>query len=680
MAERLNITELDFDAIKNNLKTFLKGQSTFTDYNFEGSGLAVLLDILAYNTFYNAYYTNMVANEMFLDTALVPDAIRSHAKALNYVPISRRCPTAIVTITVTPPGGNTQGSLTLDKFTQFESEAIDGINYTFVNADAVSVYKEEGKFTFTDVQLKQGIPQLSTFLYDSSTNAKREFVIPNSDIDTSTLSVLVQESISNTQVKVYSLSQDVTLLDGNSQIYFLSTAPNSLYKVSFGDGVIGRAISNGNIVLATYLSTDGAPANKANNFATRALGGFSNVVVTPISAASSGADVETADDIRFHAPLSYTSQNRAVTAKDYEFLIQQAYPNIRSISAWGGEENEPPVFGKVFIAYQLKTDAPINDTEKQRIIDEIIRPISMVTVEPVVVDPNYVYLKFTTTVDIDKKLTSLSSAELSDLVRQAIIDYCDTTLNRFGSVFVSSRLEAAIDAASASIIGSDTNFRIEKRFLPVLDQVDTYTVSFSTPIHRGTVQNGLITTGFTMNDEAGNPQLCFVEEVAGSFTGIDEIQVTNGGFDYLSPPTVTIDGDGEGAEAVATIVNGKVTKVTLTNRGINYTTAQVLFSGGGGGQEAGAVAIVGAKFGTLQTVYYQSTAKKVVLISNSGTINYETGEVIITDIRPTAVDAADGLIRVSIEPDTGIISTVRNQLILLDSDDATAILVTIRFR
>jgi hypothetical protein len=302
MGERLNITELDFDAIKNNFKTFLKGQSTFTDYNFEGSGLSVLLDILAYNTFYNAYYTNMVANEMFLDTSLVPDAIRSHAKALNYVPISRRCPVAIVNVVVTPPGGNTQGTLTLDKYTQFESEAIDGVNYTFVNGEALTVFKEEGMFTFTDVQLKQGGPQLATFQYDSSTNAKREFIIPNADIDTSTLAILVQESISNTQVKVYALSADVTLLDSTSTVYFLSTAPNSLYKVSFGDGVIGHALANGNIVLASYLSTDGSPANKANNFASRSIGGFSNVIVTPISSASSGADVETDDDIRFHAP------------------------------------------------------------------------------------------------------------------------------------------------------------------------------------------------------------------------------------------------------------------------------------------------------------------------------------------------------------------------------------------
>jgi len=679
MAERLNITELDFDAIKRNFKEFLKGQSTFTDYNFEGSGMSVLLDILAYNTFYNAYYTNMVANEMFLDTSLVPDAIRSHAKALNYVPVSRRSPVALVSVVVTPPGGNTQGTLTLDKFTQFQSEAIDGINYTFVNSEAMTAYKESDQFTFTDVELKQGIPQLATFLYDSTTNAKREFVLPNDDIDTSTLSVLVQESVSNTQVKVYTLSQDVTLLDGESAIYFLSTAPDSLYKVSFGDGVIGRAISNGNIVLAGYLSTDGSPANKANNFASRSIGGFSNVVVTPSSSASAGASAETADDIRFHAPLAYTSQNRAVTAKDYEFLIKQAYPNIQSISAWGGEENVPPVFGKVFIAYQLKTDAPINDTEKQRIIDEIIRPISMVTIEPVIVDPNYVYLKFISNIDVDKKLTNLSSAELSDMARASIVDYCAATLNRFGSVFVSSRLEAAIDASSPSFIGSDTSFRVEKRFLPALDTLDSYTISFSTPLHRGVSSTGLLTTGFTMNDDAQVPRLCYIEEVSASFTGIDEIQVTNGGYDYLVPPIVTIDGDGTGAEAFATIVNGKVTTVTLTNRGINYTTAQVLFSSESG-QEAGALALIGAKFGTLQIIYYQSTAKKVVLIGNAGTINYETGEVTLTDLWPLSVDATDNMIRVSVQPDTGIISTIRNQLLFLDSDDATAIQTTIRFR
>jgi len=679
MGERLLITELDFDAIKRNFREFLKGQSTFTDYNFEGSGMSVLLDILAYNTFYNAYYTNMVANEMFLDTSLVPDAIRSHAKSLNYVPLSRRSPVAIVNVVVTPPGGNTQGTLTLDSFTQFQSEAIDGINYTFVNSEAVTAYKENSQFTFTGVELKQGIPQLATFLYDSGTNTKREFILPNDDIDTSTLAVLVQESVSNTQVSVYTRSLDATLLDGTSAIYFLSTAPNSLYKVSFGDGVIGRAISNGNIVLAGYLSTDGAPANKANNFASRSIGGFSNVVVVPMSSASGGAEAETADDIRFHAPLAYTSQDRAVTAKDYEFLIKQAYPNIQSISAWGGEENVPPVFGKVFIAYQLKTDAPINDTEKQRIIDEIIRPLSMVTVEPVIVDPNYVYLKFISAVDIDKKLTNLSAADLTAMVRASIVDYCTATLNRFGSVFVSSRLEAAVDASSPAIIGSDTSFRIEKRFLPVLGVLDSYTIAFLTPVHRGGTSTALTTTGFTMNDDAAVPRLCYIEELPNSFTGLDEIQVTNGGYGYLIPPTVTIDGDGQGATAVATIVNGKVTTVTLTNRGINYTSAQVLFSSDSG-QQAGALAVIGAKFGTLQIIYYQSSAQKVVLRSNAGTINYETGEVIITDIWPLSIAATDNMIRISVQPDTGIISTTRNQLLFLDTDDATSIQTTIRFR
>jgi hypothetical protein len=283
MAEKLIITDLEFETIKTNLKTFLSTQSTFLDYNFEGSALSVLINLLAYNTYYNSYYTNMIANELFIDSAQVRNSLLSHAKSLNYTPVSRRAPTAIVNVVVTPPVGNTQTVLTMDRFTEFQSQAIDGVNHTFVSTGAQSVFLQAGVFTFVSLQISAGTPQTATFNVDTTGNPSLRFELPNDDIDTSTLLVQVQQSSVNTSTQVFTLSTDITQSDANTAAYYLSPSTSNKYQLTFGDGKISRSLSNGNIVIASYLSTAGVDANKANLFATGSIGGFTNVSITSIS-------------------------------------------------------------------------------------------------------------------------------------------------------------------------------------------------------------------------------------------------------------------------------------------------------------------------------------------------------------------------------------------------------------
>jgi len=679
MAEKLVIADLEFETIKQNLKTFLNTQSTFLDYNFEGSSLAILVNLLAFNTYYNAFYMNMMANELFIDSAQVRNSLLSHSKSLNYTPVSRRAATAIVNVAVTPPGGNTQSLLTMDRFTEFQSQAIDGVNYTFVTTSAASVYKENGLFTFPLLEIKSGTPQVVTFTYSALSNPASQFELPNDDIDTSTLLVTVQESSLNTSSLVYALSADITDSDANTAVYYLSPTVSNKYQLTFGDGAISKALANGNIVIASYLSTTGIDANKANSFATGSIGGFSNVTVASVSSASGGAEREADDSIRRNAPLAYTSQGRAVTQKDYESLLKQLYPDIQSIFVWGGEDNIPPVYGKVFVSIAPKEGVIINDAEKVRIATEILGPISILTITPELVDPDYVYLKFDTTVEVDGKLTLLTAAQVADTVRTAIINYTDLTFNQFGAIFVISKFGRAIDDSLTAIIGSDTTVRLEKRIIPTLNVRTTYTVSFATELHHAPIQRALKSTAFTVYDASNVLRTAYIEEVFNSSTGVDSISITNPGYGYIEAPVVTVTGDGTGSEAVATIVNGRIDTITVMKRGTSYTSALITISGGGG-QAGEASAVVQSKYGTLRTFYYNSNSEKVDINPTVGTVDYFKGELVIRDLTviESLTDSED--IRISVEPEASIIETQQNQLLLLDSDDASAINISVIVR
>ena len=685
MADRLNVTELDFDSIKNNLRNFLRQQSEFQDYDFEGSGLTVLLDVLAYNTHYNAYYLNMIANESFLDSASLRNSVVSHAKTVGYTPRSTRAARAVVTITV-QTNDSTPGTLNIPRGYVFLSSQLDGVSYRFVTLESYTASKVGTTYTFPNVVIYEG--QLVSYSYTNSisTNPKQLFTIPDSNVDTSTLRIDVRQSVANTDTVVYSTSADALEVQSSSTVYFLQEGNDSQYQVYFGDGVLGKNIPDGGVVTMQYLVTNGAASNQSNNFtSTTTIGGFSNIVINSTLAASGGAARETVDEIKFAAPLNLLSQNRAVTKNDYIRLIQQKYPAFEAVNVWGGEENDPPIFGKVFVAAKPKLGFEISETEKDFVKNSILKPISILTVTPEIVDVDYNYLKITSRVFYEKAKTTLSDSELKANLKTVMLNYSQTSLNKFNSYFKYSGLKSAIDNYDRSIISNDIELFVGKKFRPILGQADSYTLDYGFELERGTTSDNFYSTpDFTVIDEQGVPRQCFFEEIPSSFSGIESITVTNTGYGYTSTPSVTIVGDGTGATAVANIVNGKLASITVTRPGIGYTSAAVQIQGGGGMLAAGSAVLEG-RFGQIRISYFKtdeisSQSTKVTINQNqnggvTGSIDYTLGKIFINNFYPTAVNNSFGDIMINMRPKVGVIQSKLNKMLVLDENDPTSIVV-----
>ena len=670
---RLQISDLDFDQIKTNLKAYLKQQSQFQDYDFEGAGLNILLDILAYNTHYNSYYLNMVANEAFLDTALLRDSVVSHAKTLGYIPFSVTAPRAIINVTV-DSGTTIPETLTIPKGFTFSSNLIDSLSYNFVTLEETTVTKSNTSFYFENLNIYEGSLVNYVFNYVENSNPKSVFVLPDNNVDTTTISVSVSPNVGNTSTQVYNQVTDILDITSTSNVYFLQESKNGNYEIYFGDGVVGKALNDGAVVTVTYLVTNGVAANQTNGFvAASSIGAYSDIVVDVVDVASGGSTRETVDSIKYSAAAQYATQNRLVTVKDYESYIKSKYPSVDSLSVWGGETETPKVFGKVYIALKPKANYFISETEKQRIIDEIISPKSIVSVSAEIRDPQYLYLIVESRVQYDPKKTSSDEGTIRNNIRQAILDYRDTNLNKFAGTFILSKLQDAIDSTNGdSIVGSESVVRVQRRFEPQLNESVSYTVKYNVPIHRGTLTNKLTSTQFTIFDITGTVRTAQFEETPQSFTGISSIQVTNPGTGYTTTPTITINGDGTNATAEAVIVNGRIQSINITNRGTDYTRATISITGGNG-YGAEAVAVIDGRTGTLRTIYYDSLAQRQIINSNAGTIDYDNGILTINNIRFLSVDSDDGLIRVTIEAEKGIIESTRDTILTIDEDDPIAI-------
>jgi hypothetical protein len=683
MADRLRVTELDFDTIKTNLKAFLNQQSQFTDYDFEGSGLNVLLDILAYNTHYNAYYLNMVANESFMDSALLRDSVVSHAKVLNYTPSSTTSAEAVINLTVTSIS-NTSASLTLPAGYTFLSELIDGKSHSFVVLENQTVTKSNTTFNFENLRIYEGQRVTYNFTHNAASNPKQVFTLPDSGIDTSKIKVTVAASASNTATSTYNAVTDILDVGSTSEVYYLQEHRSGNYQIYFGNDVVGKSLPDGAIVSVTYLVTNGAVANKANNFIalntlTDSTSQVQNIfTVTSVTAAAGGAARETVDNIKFSAAAQFSTQNRLVTTKDYESYIQNKYPIVESISVWGGEENVPPVYGKVFISMKPKTDYYISEAEKARIAAEIIAPKAILGISSQILDPDYLYLTVSSTVQYDKNKTNNTEETIRNSIRNAVLNYRNTNLNKFGAKFILSKMQEAIDATDLnSILGSETTVRVQKRFEPTLNTFATYNIYFNVPLHRGTITNKLTSTEFVVTDTSGTDRTVSFDETPQSFSGLSAILVTNAGTGYTSTPTVTITGDGTGATAEAVVVNGTIQSINITNRGIDYTRAIITISGGNG-YGASATAEIDARQGTIRTVYYDSNAQRQIVNENAGVINYDTGLITITNINIKSIVSTDGLIRLSVESEKGIIQSVRNTIITIDETDPSSIVTTLQ--
>jgi len=679
----LQITNLDFGSIKSSLKTFLGQQDTLKDYNFDASALSVLVDLLAYNTQYNAYYLNMVANEMFLDSSVQRNSVVSHAKMLNYIPRSAVSSKASIKLQVNQVGTST---LTLPKFTPFLSEAINGVNFTFLTKDSTTVNVSANTAIFNNIEIAEGTAASSSFTVNTTSNPKLIFTISDANIDISTLIVSVQDSSTSLVYNTYTRATDYIALEPLSKVYFLQEGMNGFYEIYFGDGILGSTLIDGNVVNISYVSTSGTSAFGANSFAIMSsVGGYSNTVISPITSAFAGADKESIASIKYTAPKAYAAQGRAVTKEDYIYLIQNNSTNlpIESVSVWGGEENTPPVYGQIFCAVKPSGGLTLTPSQKDKLVTEVIKPISVLTVVPTIVDPDYTFVNITTNVLYDPKKTTYTGGQIKQLVINSINSFANTNLNTFNSTFKSPALITQIQTTDPSIVTNESTIRLQKKIYPKLNAKSTYFLDFGVKLKRNYFNAGLTSTpDFSVTDVTSTNFIrsgVYFEEVPTTVGGVASINISNQGFGYTKAPTVTIVGDGTGATAYAVLAAGRIVSLVVTNPGFNYTQAIVQITPADGdtsGALGYADAVLEGSIGTLRTYYYLNNTK-TILNSSAGTIDYATGKVTLTDFSPLNVNNELGQFTISVVPDSTIVSSTYNKIIALDQYDPEATSVTV---
>jgi len=477
-SQKLEVSELDFDNIKANLKTFLQKQSEFQDYDFEGSGMAVLLDLLAYNTHYLGFNANMLANEMYLDSADIRKNIVSIAKMLGYTPTSAKSPTAVIDITINNGTGST---VTMNKGTVFTT-TVDGTSYQFVTNASHTISPVSGVYKFSSISIYEGT--LVTFKYTvDSTDVDQRFIIPSVNADTSTLKVSVQNSVSDTTTSTYTKATGFSSLDDTSKVYFLQETEDGKFEVYFGDGVLGKSLADGNIVILEYVVSNKTEANGASTFnLSGSIDGFTDVSISTISNAQGGAEPQSKESIRYNAPLQYSRQDRAVTTSDYETLVQELYPNAQAVSAWGGEDEETPVYGVVKIAIKAASGSTLTDATKTSLVTQL-KKYNVASVRPEIVDPETTKILLTSTVKYDEKATTKTADTLKSNILTTLTNYNSTTLQKFDSVFRYSKVSKAIDDTDTSILSNITTLQIRKTFTPTLASSTKYDVYFRNAIY-----------------------------------------------------------------------------------------------------------------------------------------------------------------------------------------------------
>jgi hypothetical protein len=680
----IQVTNLDFVSIKQNFINFLKSQDTFKDYNFAGSAMSTLLDVLSYNTQYNAYYLNMVANEMFMDTALQRSSVVSHAKLLNYIPKSATAPTATVNLVVN--GINDQHSITLPRFSNFLSEAISGKTYPFVTIDSTTVSVVANTATFSNIEIKQGVPVSLTFNYSATSNPANTFVLPDSTIDTSTILVEVYPSPSSNAFSIFNQATSFLGLDYTSPVYFIEEQISGYYQITFGNGIIGKALTDGSVISVSYLTTSGTAATGANNFVLTSSIGSYLIATNAVTSATGGKAQESIDSIKYQAPKQYATQGRAVTMDDYITLIQQnslGY-SFDAVNVWGGQDNDPPAYGQVFVAIKPAGAYTLTDTQKQLLLNNVIKPISVMTVTPTIVDPDYTYIKINVNVLYNSKLTNLTSSQIQQAVSNAIQNFAKSTLNTFNSTFSQSDLTFEIQNADPSIITNEVTIQLQKKFYPILTTPTTISLYYNVPLNKGILTSGISSAPAMQFVNSSNVSEIidgvFVEEVPSSTNGVESISVINPGFSYQHTPIVKILGDGSGATAEATIINGTISAITVTNSGNNYTQAVVTITPASNdttGRNGAAIVTLKGQYGNLRTYYYDSNNVKTILNPNIGTVDYVNGIVTLTSFNPYEIDNPLGQLAVSVNPKTSIISSTYNRIITVDPYDPTAITVNV---
>jgi len=504
--KKINVTTLDFDDIKKNLKTFLSGQSEFQDYDFEGSAMSVLLDVLAYNTHYNALYNNLAINEMFLDSARKRNSVVSLSKMLGYSPRSATCAKATITLTVSAPGSGAT-TLTLPSYTPFTT-TIDGASYTFYTTGSVVTTSSTGVFVFRDLVITEGTPL--TFNINVGTNTR--YIIPNSAIDLNTLTVRIQDSASSSIYTTFTKADTLIGVDSTTKCFWVKEIDEGLYELTFGDDNLGMALDAGNIVHLNYFVSSLDAPNKARQFT---YGGGTlisgaGISITTTGIAANGAAAEDIDSIRFNAPRMYASQNRAVTPDDYKAIVYSQFSDAASVTCWGGEDNNPPVYGKVYICIKPKDADKLTTTQKSQLIASILDQRNVVSVQPVIVDPEYINIALHVTVYYNDQATNKTASDIAAIVTNTINAYNVNELNRFDGVFRYSKLSKHIDNSDQSITNNITTVLLRRELNVRYNTSAQYLLNLINPIwSSGQPEESFRSTGFYV---AGSDELHYLDD------------------------------------------------------------------------------------------------------------------------------------------------------------------------
>ena len=517
MATKLEISELDFDGIKENLKKFLSQQDEFTDYDFEGSGMSVLLDMLAYNTHYLGYNANMLANEMFLDSADLRSSVVSLAKQVGYTPTSSTASSAVVDVLVNNATG---ASLTMSRGTKFTT-TVDGESYAFVNNADVTITPVDGVYKFSNLTIQEG--SYLNYKYTVSTSdIDQRFIIPNDSVDTNTLTVKVQESSSDSTTNTYTLATGITGLDSTSKVYFLQEVENGRFEVYFGDGVLGKAVADGNIIILDYVTCNRDESNGATTFTlSGSIGGFTSATVTTISNAAGGSGPESIRSIKYNAPRDFTSQDRAVTADDYKVLVKSLYANAQAVQVYGGEDAETPDYGKVYISIKAKSGSNLTVATKNSIVQSL-KQYAVASVRPVIIDPETTFITLITNFKYNSGATTKDVSTLQTNVLNAIANYNNNTLENFAGMFRYSKVIEAINDADTSILSNITTVKMYKYITPTLSSALKYTITYNNAFynphsgHNSSAGGIVSSTGFKINDDSSTNEHFLDDDGAGN--------------------------------------------------------------------------------------------------------------------------------------------------------------------
>lgn len=486
-----DVLDLDFDSIKIKLKAYFQTQSEFNDFDFDGSGMNILLNALAYTTHYIAVHGNMSLNEAFLNRAILRNNVVSKSKELGYFPRQLNGATAQITLSITPAG--TPTNIAIPKGTEFVCE-LDGVSYQFVTTDDTTLDPIGGGVYSKAISITQGVFTSQEWTY-SSVDTDQRFIIQQNNLDTRFLTVDIKESSGSGTIVAWAIETDITSIDGTSQVFFLQEVNDEKIEIYFGDDVLGESLINNNIIIATFLTTDGVPANGCSIFSlVNDIGSYlkSEFTIVVDEKASGGADKEDNASIKHIAPKNYQMQKRAVITDDYKTLLLSNYGDIEAVNVWGGEDAVPVQFGKVFISIKPLSGNELSPASKTYIQTEILEKNNIVGIIPEIIDPEFLYVDITSDVKYDREKTTSGPGQIQSIIEAAIISHFNSDLTKFDAVFRYSNFLNVIDQSDPSILNNLTSVKMTKKWRPTIG-AKTYSFKYNNAISAGTAQTQVFT-------------------------------------------------------------------------------------------------------------------------------------------------------------------------------------------